>query len=105
MFGLFPLHVWPVSPPHLEFSRFMLGRSPFLFLPLSLLVSGLALSPFMFHSLNDALLRLNGAYPRSTIGRRRDSIETPGCPTLNGASYYRLEASITTFIPNLPNPT
>ncbi|GFS85388.1 hypothetical protein TNCV_2803071 [Trichonephila clavipes] len=51
------------------------------------------LSPFMFHSLNDA-------YPPSTLGRRRDSIETLGCPTLNGACDYRLEASLTTFIPN-----
>ncbi|GFT62206.1 hypothetical protein TNCV_639671 [Trichonephila clavipes] len=63
------------------------------------------LSPFMFHSLNDAPLRLNGGYPPSTLGRRRDSIETPGCSTLNGASDYRLEASLTTFIPNLSNPT
>ncbi|GFX74874.1 hypothetical protein TNCV_3655121 [Trichonephila clavipes] len=43
----------------------------------------------MFHSLNDAPLHLNGAYPRLTLGRRRDSIETPGCPALNGASEYR----------------
>ncbi|GFX14420.1 hypothetical protein TNCV_1616031 [Trichonephila clavipes] len=69
----------------------MLGHSPFLFLPLSLL--RFRLSPFLFHSLNDA-------YPPSTLGRRRDSIETLGCPTLNGACDYRLEASLATFIPN-----
>ncbi|GFV61641.1 hypothetical protein TNCV_187991 [Trichonephila clavipes] len=51
------------------------------------------LSPFLFHSLNDA-------YPPSTLGRRRDSIETLGCPTLHGACDYRLEASLATFIPN-----
>ncbi|GFS93750.1 hypothetical protein TNCV_798611 [Trichonephila clavipes] len=95
MFGLSPLHVWPVSPPHLEFPAW-----PF---PLSLFTfesSRFMLGRFMFPSLNDAPLRLNGAYPRSTLGRRRDSIETPGCPTLHGASDCRLEASLITFIPN-----
>ncbi|GFT44364.1 hypothetical protein TNCV_5054011 [Trichonephila clavipes] len=83
IFGLFPLHAWPFP-----ISLFTFESSRFRF------------SPFMFHSLNDAPLRLNCAYPPSTLGRRRDSIETPGCPTLNGACDYRLEASLTTFIPN-----
>ncbi|GFX86564.1 hypothetical protein TNCV_461851 [Trichonephila clavipes] len=105
IFGLSPFHIWPVAIAclacrHFIFGLFPLHAWPF---PISLFTfesSRFMLGPFMFHSLNDALLRLNGAYPRSTLGRRRDSIETPGCPTLNGACDYRLEASLTTFIPN-----
>ncbi|GFS47216.1 hypothetical protein TNCV_2053701 [Trichonephila clavipes] len=57
-FGLSPLGVSCLAVPPFS-SRFLLGR-------------------FLFPSLNDAPLRLNGAYPRSPLGRRRDSIETPG---------------------------
>ncbi|GFV78781.1 hypothetical protein TNCV_1718131 [Trichonephila clavipes] len=104
MLGLFPLHVSSFLLSPFGVSSFYAWR-----FPISLFTFGSSrfmLSPFMLHSLNDAPLRLNGAYPPSTLGRRRDSIETPGCPTLNGiaACDYRLEASLTTFIPNLPNP-